>query len=278
MDSRVTGSARSPAARAREVLLACKGLTKTFNAAVAGARPALNGLDLTLERGDFVVIIGSNGAGKSTLLNTIAGAIEPDAGKLTLAGRDITRLAPHRRAGMIARVFQDPMVGTAAAMTVEENLALAERRGQRRGFALNLNAGKRDRYRVLLSSLALGLEDRLPAPVAQLSGGQRQALSLIMASLSRPALLLLDEHTAALDPRTADLVMAMTLRLVAEQSLTTLMVTHNMRQAIETGNRLIMMDSGRVHDDIGGADKALLTPADLVEKFKIENDRMLLGS
>lgn len=278
MDSQVTGRARSPALRAGEVLLACKGLTKTFNAGVAGARPALNGLDLTLERGDFVVVIGSNGAGKSTLLNMIAGAIEPDAGTLTLAGHDITRLAQHRRAGMIARVFQDPMIGTAAAMTVEENLALAERRGRRHGFARNLNAAKRDRYRTLLSGLALGLEDRLTAPVAQLSGGQRQALSLIMASLSQPALLLLDEHTAALDPRTADLVMAMTLRLVAEQSLTTLMVTHNMRQAIETGNRLIMMDAGRVHDDIGGADKASLTPADLVEKFRIENDRMLLGS
>lgn len=278
MDSQVTAGAPASTVGAGEVLLACKGLTKTFNAGVVGARPALNGLDLVLARGDFVVVIGSNGAGKSTLLNTIAGAIEPDSGTLILEGRDITRLASHRRAGMIARVFQDPMIGTAAAMTVEENLALAERRGQRHGFARNLNAAKRAHYKDLLAGLALGLEDRLAAPVAQLSGGQRQALSLIMASLSRPALLLLDEHTAALDPRTADLVMAMTLRLVAEQSLTTLMVTHNMRQAIETGNRLIMMDAGRVHDDIKGAEKASLTPTDLVEKFRIDNDRMLLGS
>jgi putative tryptophan/tyrosine transport system ATP-binding protein len=275
VDSQVIAGVQSPAGAP---LLMCKGVSKTFNAGVAGARPALNSLDLTIDRGDFVVIIGSNGAGKSTLLNTIAGAIEPDAGTLVLDGRDMTRLPAHRRAGGIARVFQDPMLGTAAAMTIEENLALAEQRGQRRGFALSLNVGKRSRYQALLAGLALGMEDRLSTPVAQLSGGQRQALSLVMASLSRPALLLLDEHTAALDPRTADLVMAMTLRLVAEQSLTTLMVTHNMRQAIETGNRLVMMDAGRVRDDIRGIEKASLTPADLVEKFKIENDRMLLGN
>ena len=259
-------------------LLVCKGLTKTFNAGQATARPALNGLDLTVDRGDFIVVIGSNGAGKSTLLNTIAGAIEPDSGTLTLDGRDITRLPAHRRAGLIARVFQDPMIGTAAAMTIEENLALAERRGKGHGLGFNLTAGNRGRYRELLAGLALGMENRLSTPVAQLSGGQRQALSLIMASLSKPKLLLLDEHTAALDPRTADLVMAMTRRLVAEQALTTLMVTHNMRQAIETGNRLVMMDAGRVRDDIHGADKTSLTPADLVDKFKIDNDRMLLGS
>jgi len=259
-------------------LLVCAGLRKTFNAGLAGARPALDGLDLALNRGDFVVVIGSNGAGKSTLLNTIAGAIEPDGGSINLDGHDLTRLAQHRRAGMISRVFQDPMVGTAAAMTIEENLALAEQRGKRRGFASHLGSARRDRYRALLAGLSLGMENRLSTPVAQLSGGQRQALSLIMAALSRPSLLLLDEHTAALDPRTADLVMDMTLRIVAEQSLTTLMVTHNMRQAIETGNRLVMMDAGRVRDDIGGAEKAALTPADLVEKFRIENDRMLLGT
>ena len=259
-------------------LLVCAGLRKTFNAGLAGARPALDGVDLALNRGDFVVIIGSNGAGKSTLLNTIAGAIEPDGGSITLGGRDITRLAAHRRAGMISRVFQDPMIGTAAAMTIEENLALAEQRGQRRGFGRHLDGSSRERYRALLAGLSLGMEGRLSTPVAQLSGGQRQALSLIMASLSRPSLLLLDEHTAALDPRTADLVMDMTLRIVAEQSLTTLMVTHNMRQAIETGNRLVMMDAGRVRDDIGGTEKATLTPADLVEKFRIDNDRMLLGT
>jgi putative ABC transport system ATP-binding protein len=259
-------------------LLACSGLRKTFNAGMAGARPALDGVDLALAAGDFVVIIGSNGAGKSTLLNIIAGAVEPDAGRIVLGGRDITSLPAYRRAGMISRVFQDPMVGTATAMTIEENLALAEQRGQRRGFAFHLNAAKRDRYRSLLAELTLGLEDRLTAPVAQLSGGQRQALSLVMASLSKPLLLLLDEHTAALDPRTAELVMAATLRLVANHRLTTLMITHNMRQAIETGSRLVMMDAGRVRDDIGGAEKATLTPDDLVRKFKIDSDRMLLGT
>lgn len=277
MDPEVSMS-RPATAGQGAALLACKGLTKTFNAGVAGARPALDGLDLTVRRGDFVVVIGSNGAGKSTLLNIIAGAIRPDKGTLLLDGADITQLPAYRRARHIARVFQDPMVGTAAAMTVEENLALAERRGRRHGFAFNLTARQRGHYRDLLADLGLGMENRLPTVVAELSGGQRQALSLVMASLSQPALLLLDEHTAALDPRTADLVMAMTIRLVAERSLTALMVTHNMRQAIETGNRLVMMDAGRIRDDIGGAEKASLTPTDLVEKFRIENDRMLLES
>lgn len=275
MDPQVSGAED---ADTKAPLLVCQNLMKTFNAGVVGARPALNGLTLAVDQGDFVVIIGSNGAGKSSLLNIIAGAIQPDSGTLQLGGLDITRLPAHRRAGQIARVFQDPMVGTAAAMTIEENLALAERRGRRHGFAFNLTSAKRRRYRDLLGGLALGMEDRLSTPVAELSGGQRQALSLVMASLSNPALLLLDEHTAALDPRTADLVMAMTTRLVAEQSLTALMVTHNMRQAIETGNRLVMMDAGRVRDDIRGEEKASLSPTDLVEKFKIENDRMLLGS
>ncbi len=259
-------------------LLAAAGLRKTFGGGLPGARPALDGVDLTLARGDFVVIIGSNGAGKSTLLNSIAGSFLLDAGRITLAGQDITRLAGHRRAGLITRVFQDPMIGTAAEMTIEENLALAERRGARRGLRMNLNAARRDVYRELLKPLALGLEDRLTAQVALLSGGQRQALSLIMAVMSKPQLLLLDEHTAALDPRTAGLVMEATERVVRENKLTALMVTHNMRQAIETGNRLIMMDAGRIRDDIGGAEKTSLTAADLVEKFKIDNDRMLLGA
>lgn len=277
MDPQV--SAKGPAAHNQPVpLLVCRNLTKTFSTGLTEARPALDGLNLVVNRGDFVVVVGSNGAGKSTLLNTVAGAVQPDAGTLTLEGRDITGLPAHRRAGMIARVFQDPMIGTAAAMTVEENLALAERRGKRHGFAFNLTVSGRRRYRGLLAGLSLGLENRLATIVAELSGGQRQALSLVMASLSRPALLLLDEHTAALDPRTADLVMAMTTRLVSEQGLTALMVTHNMRQAIETGNRLVMMDAGRIRDDIGGNEKNSLTPADLVEKFKIENDRMLLES
>lgn len=259
-------------------LLVYTDLRKTFNAGLAGARPALAGIDLRLAAGDFVVVIGSNGAGKSTLLNLIAGAFSADAGKIVLDGQDITHLPAYRRAGLISRVFQDPMIGTATEMTIEENLALAEQRGKRRGFAFHLNAGRRKHYQALLVELALGLENRLSTPVAQLSGGQRQALSLVMASLSRPHLLLLDEHTAALDPRTAELVMAATLRLVAEHKLTTLMITHNMRQAIETGSRLVMMDAGRIRDDISGTEKADLTPEDLVRKFKIDSDRMLLGT
>lgn len=259
-------------------LLQCRGLRKTFNAGLPGSRPALDGIDLTLERGDFVVVIGSNGAGKSTLLNAIAGAVGLDDGRLVLDGTDITRMAAHRRAGAITRVFQDPMIGTAAAMTIEENLALAEQRGKTRGLVLHLNNRKRDDYRARLATLKLGLENRLETPVAQLSGGQRQALSLIMAVLSQPKLLLLDEHTAALDPRTADIVMTATLMVVAENALTALMVTHNMRQAIDTGNRLVMMDAGRIRDDIGGSEKSALTAGELVEKFKIDNDRMLLGT
>ena len=258
-------------------LLAVQGLRKTFGGGLPGARPALDGVDLTLMPGDFAVVIGSNGAGKSTLLNSIAGAFAPDAGTITLAGRNITRVPGHRRAGWITRVFQDPMIGTAAAMTIEENLALAERRGQPRRLRLALDRARRDTYRDRLRPLALGLEDRLTTPVALLSGGQRQALSLIMAVMSRPALLLLDEHTAALDPRTAEIVMQATLRVVQDHGLTALMVTHNMRQAIETGNRLVMMDAGRIRLDIGGPEKSALTAADLVEKFRIDTDRMLLG-
>ena len=259
-------------------LLSVKGLRKTFGGGLPGARPALDGVDLALAAGDFAVVIGSNGAGKSTLLNSIAGTFAPDAGTIVLAGQDITRLPAHKRADRITRVFQDPMIGTAAAMTIEENLALAERRGQPRRLRLALDRARREDYRARLRPLALGLEDRLTTPVAQLSGGQRQALSLVMAVMSRPALLLLDEHTAALDPRTAGIVMEATMRVVRDGGLTALMVTHNMRQAIETGNRLVMMDAGRIRLDVGGAEKAALTQADLVETFRIDNDRMLLGA
>lgn len=264
-------------ARTSAPLLTCTGLRKTFATGLPGGRPALDGVDVTFAKGDFIVVIGSNGAGKSTLLNAIAGAFPVDSGTITLDGRDITRLAPHRRAGLVTRVFQDPMLGTAAAMTIEENLALAERRGKGHGLSRLIDPARREQYRAQLSELQLGLEDRLQTVVASLSGGQRQALSLVMAALSRPKLLLLDEHTAALDPRTADRVMEATLRTVLANGLTTLMVTHNMRQAIETGNRLIMMDAGKIKLDISGAEKQGLTPADLVEKFKIDNDRMLLG-
>lgn len=245
---------------------------------MADARPALDGVSLALAPGDFVVVIGSNGAGKSTLLNAVAGAVMVDAGRIVLDGADITGLAEHRRAGLIARVFQDPMAGTAAAMTVEENLALAERRGQRRRFSAHLDAARRARYRAELAALGLGLEGRLGVPVAQLSGGQRQSLSLVMATLSAPKLLLLDEHTAALDPRTAALVMEATVAAIAAHRLTALMVTHNMRQAIQFGNRLVMMHAGRVRLDVAGAEKAALTPEALVRRFDLTDDRLLLGA
>lgn len=234
-------------------------------------------MSLALAPGDFVVVIGSNGAGKSTLLNAVAGAIPVDAGTIRLDGTDITRLAEHRRARLIARVFQDPMAGTAAAMTVEENLALAERRGLPRRFVPHLDAARRARYRDALAGLGLGLEGRMATPVALLSGGQRQSLSLVMATLSAPKLLLLDEHTAALDPRTAELVMTATVAAIAAHGLTALMVTHNMRQAIQYGNRLVMMDAGRVRLDVAGAEKAALTPEALVERFRLTDDRLLLA-
>jgi len=257
-------------------ILACQGLTKTFNKDLPESRPALNQIDLHVEPGDFVVLIGGNGAGKSTLLNTIAGAVTPDQGTLTINGRDITRLAPHKRASLVTRVFQDPMAGTASAMTIEENLAIAERRGQRHRARQLLTDSRRTEYRAWLAELGLGLEHRLGTSVALLSGGQRQALSLLMAVVSRPTLLLLDEHTAALDPRTAHRVMEATQHAVAERRLTTLIVTHNMNQAIGTGNRLIMMDAGRICYDVRGAEKSALTPEALVERFQIDNDRMLL--
>ena len=259
------------------VLLALHNVRKTFDTGVADARPALDGLSLALAAGDFVLVIGSNGAGKSTLLNAVAGAINLDGGSIELDGRDITRMAEHRRAGMIARVFQDPVAGTAAAMTVEENLALAERRGKTRRLVPNLDAVRRARYRELLAGLRLGMETRLDTPVAQLSGGQRQSLSLMMAVLSAPRLLLLDEHTAALDPRTASLVMDATVAAIATHGLTALMVTHNMKQAIQYGNRLLMMDAGRLRLDVSGAEKTALTPEQLVQRFRLTDDRLLLA-
>ena len=258
-------------------LLGLHNIRKTFDTGLADARPALDGLSLELAPGDFVVVIGSNGAGKSTLLNAVAGAIGVDSGSITLEGRDITRLAEHRRAGLIARVFQDPMAGTAAAMTVEENLALAERRGQTHRLLPNLDAARRARYHELLAGLGLGMETRLTTPVAQLSGGQRQSLCLVMAVISHPRLLLLDEHTAALDPRTASLVMDATVTAIAAHGLTALMVTHNMKQAIQYGNRLLMMDAGRVRLDVRGAEKTSLTTEQLVQRFQLSDDRLLLA-
>ena len=258
-------------------MLEQKNLYKTFNAGTVNEKRAIDGLDLTLEDGDFVTIIGGNGAGKSTTLNLIAGVFPADQGNIILDGVDITRLPEHKRAKYLGRVFQDPMMGTAATMGIEENLALANRRGQRRTLRPGITAQEREKFRKQLAALGLGLEDRMTSKVGLLSGGQRQALTLLMATLKKPRLLLLDEHTAALDPKTADKVLQITEEIVARDKLTTLMVTHNMKHAIQYGNRLIMMDAGKVVVDIRGEEKKNLTVRDLLEKFKIDNDRMLLS-
>ena len=258
-------------------MLELKNLYKTFNAGTVNEKRAIDGLDLTLEDGDFVTIIGGNGAGKSTTLNLIAGVFPADQGNIILDGVDITRLPEHKRAKYLGRVFQDPMMGTAATMGIEENLALANRRGQRRTLRPGITAQEREKFRKQLAALGLGLEDRMTSKVGLLSGGQRQALTLLMATLKKPRLLLLDEHTAALDPKTADKVLQITEEIVARDKLTTLMVTHNMKHAIQYGNRLIMMDAGKVVVDIRGEEKNNLTVRDLLEKFKIDNDRMLLS-
>ena len=258
-------------------MLELKNLYKTFNAGTVNEKRAIDGLDLTLEDGDFVTIIGGNGAGKSTTLNLIAGVFPADQGSILLDGVDITRLPEHKRAKYRGRVFQDPMMGTAATMGIEENLALANRRGQRRTLRPGITAQEREKFRKQLAALGLGLEDRMTSKVGLLSGGQRQALTLLMATLKKPRLLLLDEHTAALDPKTADKVLQITEEIVARDKLTTLMVTHNMKHAIQYGNRLIMMDAGKVVVDIRGEEKKNLTVRDLLEKFKIDNDRMLLS-
>ena len=258
-------------------MLELKGLYKTFNAGTVNEKRAINGLNLTLEDGDFVTIIGGNGAGKSTMLNLISGVFPADAGTITLNGVNITNLPEYKRAKYLGRVFQDPMMGTAATMGIEENLALANRRGKTRGLGRGIHAQERALYREQLATLGLGLEDRMTSKVGLLSGGQRQALTLLMATLQKPDLLLLDEHTAALDPKTADKVLQLTEEIVARDKLTTLMVTHNMKNAIQYGNRLIMMDAGRVVVDIKGEEKKNLTVRDLLEKFNIENDRMLLS-
>ena len=258
-------------------MLELKNLYKTFNAGTVNEKRAIDGLDLTLEDGDFVTIIGGNGAGKSTTLNLIAGVFPADQGSILLDGVDITRLPEHKRAKYLGRVFQDPMMGTAATMGIEENLALANRRGQRRTLRPGITAQEREKFRKQLAALGLGLEDRMTSKVGLLSGGQRQALTLLMATLKKPRLLLLDEHTAAPDPKTADKVLQITEEIVARDKLTTLMVTHNMKHAIQYGNRLIMMDAGKVVVDIRGEEKKNLTVRDLLEKFKIDNDRMLLS-
>ena len=252
-------------------------LYKTFNGGTVNEKTAIDGLNLKLDPGDFVTVIGGNGAGKSTMLNLIAGVFPVDAGTIRLNGFNLTGLPEHKRARFLGRVFQDPMMGTAATMGIEENLALAYRRGKGRGLGAGISNAERDIFREKLKTLGLGLEDRMTSKVGLLSGGQRQALTLLMATLRKPDLLLLDEHTAALDPKTADKVLQLTEEIVARDSLTTLMVTHNMKNAIQYGNRLIMMEAGRVVVDIKGEEKKNLTVQDLLEKFHIENDRMLLS-
>ena len=248
-------------------MLEVKEIWKTFNAGTVNEKQALRGVSLTLNEGDFVTVIGGNGAGKSTLLNAVAGVWTVDAGTITIGGTDVTRLTEHRRAAFIGRVFQDPMMGTAPTMQIIENLALAARRGQRRGLRWGLTKAEKDRYQELLSGLGLGLEDRLTSKVGLLSGGQRQALTLLMASLKKPKLLLLDEHTAALDPKTAAKVLELSDRIVAENHLTTMMVTHNMKDAIQHGNRLIMMYDGKIVIDVSGEEKKKLTVPQLLELF-----------
>ena len=248
-------------------MLELKNICKTFNAGTVNERKALNGLHLTLNEGEFVTVIGGNGAGKSTMLNMITGTYQPDEGQILLDGKDITRLPEHKRAAYLGRVFQDPMMGTAATMQIEENLALAARRGKKRGLRVGITKAEREEYREQLKILDLGLENRLTAKVGLLSGGQRQALTLLMATLRQPKLLLLDEHTAALDPKTADKVLTVTERIVSQYKLTTIMITHNMRDAIRYGNRLIMLYDGRVVVDVSGEEKKNLTVEQLLSLF-----------
>ena len=248
-------------------MLEIKEIWKTFNAGTVNEKQALRGVSLTLNEGDFCTVIGGNGAGKSTMLNAVAGTWSVDQGSISIGGTDVTHLPEHRRAAFIGRVFQDPMMGTAPTMQIVENLALAARRGQKRGLRWGLTKTEKDRYQEMLSGLGLGLEDRLTSKVGLLSGGQRQALTLLMASLKKPKLLLLDEHTAALDPKTAAKVLELSDRIVAENHLTTMMVTHNMKDAIVHGNRLIMMYDGKIVIDVSGEEKKKLTVPQLLELF-----------
>ena len=248
-------------------MLEIKNVFKTFNAGTINEKRALNGVNLTLNDGDFVTVIGGNGAGKSTLMNAIAGVFGVDSGHIIIDGVDVTALPEYKRAQYIGRVFQDPMMGTAATMQIEENLALAARRGAKRTLRIGITKAEREAYREQLKILGLGLEQRLTAKVGQLSGGQRQALTLLMATLKKPKLLLLDEHTAALDPKTAEKVLEATERIVAKDKLTTVMITHNMRDAIAHGNRLIMMYDGKILIDVSGEEKKNLTVEQLLSLF-----------
>lgn len=264
-------------------MLEITNLQKTFNAGTINAKTALSGLNLTLNDGDFVTVIGGNGAGKSTLLNAIAGVWKPDFGTISIDGVNVTNMPEHKRAAFLGRVFQDPMKGTAPDMEIAENLSIAARRGTKRKLIRGIKKGERSEYKKLLATLELGLEDRLSAKVGLLSGGQRQAVTLLMATLKKPKLLLLDEHTAALDPKTASKVLEITDKLVTENNLTTLMITHNMHDAIKYGNRLIMMHEGKVIVDISGEDKKKLTIKELLGLFEkasgseFSNDKVMLS-
>ncbi|MBQ2390218.1 MAG: ABC transporter ATP-binding protein [Acutalibacteraceae bacterium] len=265
-------------------MLNISDVEKTFNPGTINEKKALNGINLHLAKGDFVTVIGGNGAGKSTMLNMIAGVYPVDCGSIVIDGVDITHLPEYKRAKYLGRVFQDPMTGTAADMQIEENLALAARRGKRRTLRAGITSKERAEYKELLKILGLGLENRLTAKVGLLSGGQRQALTLLMATLKKPKLLLLDEHTAALDPKTAKKVLEITDEIVSKDNLTTLMITHNMHDAIEYGNRLIMMHEGRIIVDVSGEEKKKLTIPELLELFEkasgseFANDKVMLSN
>ena len=263
-------------------MLRLEHISKTFHPGTVNEKRALNDLSLHLKEGDFCTVIGGNGAGKSTLLNAVAGVWPIDCGTITIDGQNVTGLPEYRRAALLGRVFQDPMTGTAATMQIEENLALAARRGQRRTLRRGITRAEREEYVRRLQVLELGLESRMTTKVGLLSGGQRQALTLMMATLNPPKLLLLDEHTAALDPATAEKVLALTQEIVREHRLTCLMITHNMQSALELGNRTIMMNHGKILMDIAGEERRSLTVGDLLLKFReasgkeLDNDRMLL--
>ena len=264
-------------------MLHINNVSKTFNKGTINEKKALSNLQLHLNPGDFCTVIGGNGAGKSTMLNAVAGVWPVDEGRIILDGDDITALPEHKRAYLIGRVFQDPMMGTAPNMQLEENLALALRRGQKRGLGWGVTKAEKELYREKLSTLGLGLEDRMTVKVGLLSGGQRQAVTLLMASLVEPKLLLLDEHTAALDPATAAKVLELSDKIIRENNLTAMMITHNMSDAIKHGNRLIMMNQGRIILDISGEEKMKLTKQDLMQKFaevsgmQLESDQVLLS-
>ena len=264
-------------------MLEIKEIYKTFNAGTQNEKSALNGVSLTLNDSDFVTVIGGNGAGKSTMLNAIAGVWSVDGGKILIDGEDVTKLSEYKRAKYLGRVFQDPMTGTAATMSIVENMAIAARRGKRRGLGWGVTKEEREQYMEMLKKIGLGLEDRLTSKVGLLSGGQRQALTLLMATIQKPKLLLLDEHTAALDPKTAKRVLELTNEVILEHNLTALMITHNMKDAIAYGNRRVMMHEGRIIFDVSGEEKKKLKVSDLLAKFEqasggeFANDRMMLS-